>query len=123
MGHFNIATEGVRAGRYLFATLGIGKAPIPDRTDGYSLVPFPMHHERRERQRYLDPLYSLIRVVFNGKEENFFFTYIYNLLDTKIDITPLEKKRKYGNIKVELEGITFSSPIINVRNKKYDSTK
>ena len=124
MSHFNIATEGIRAGRNLFAKLGFGQVPVPPSpSDGYSLVPFPMQYEKRERQRFIDPLYSLIKVIFNGKEENFFFNAIYGLFDTKIEIKLIKKKKREIIIKVELEGINVSSSVINVRSKKYDSTK
>lgn len=124
MGHFNIATEGIRAGRNIFAKLGFGQVPTPPTpSDGYSLVPFPMQYKKRERQKLLDPLFSLIQIIFDGKEENFFFNCIHDLLDTRIEIKLIKKKKKDINIKVELEGITISSPIINVRNKKYDSSQ
>ena len=86
---FNIATGGVRAGHRYLATLGYNTYQIDIRitpTDsGGGGGNYSGHTE--EKRRIYDPLYSLIHIEFQGKEENFLFYAIRRMFDVDIEVT------------------------------------
>ena len=115
--HYNIATEGIRANRKMMISIGFGYSisitiqPKPtDNSSGGG------GHYTPQRRRLLDPLYSLIHIVFNKKEENFLFYGLNRLFDAKINVEMIKTITAPISILVKLE--KQQNEIINIKRVK-----
>lgn len=124
--HYNIATEGVRAGHKLLAKLGFGftvEIIVNRITGGGGFFAPP-----EKRRLILNPLYSLIQIQFNGKEENFWFYTISRTFGIEMTVRLIKTEKSIPNrpiIETFLNRVMRikTDPVITVKDIKNDSAK
>lgn len=129
--HYNIATEGVRAGHKSMASLGQGTyvqiivTQPPSSSGGGGF-----YDEYKEEKRYpYNPLFGLIHIDFYGKEEFFKFYPVHNVPDIQIEVNLFKytiDRNTNAIIEVTLLESTkqiIKAPVITIKDKNYDSTK